>query len=86
MVLTDFAIDPRNAKEKAGLVTFRVVNEGSAPHALAIEGDGVEVETETLGAGAKATLEADLQAGEYDWYCPVGDHAEQGMKGKLTVR
>ena len=85
VVLTDFAIDPANPKLKAGKVTFDVVNEGSAPHALEIEGAGIEEETEVLDGGGSATLEADLKAGSYEWYCPVSNHADIGMKGTLTV-
>ncbi len=85
VVLTDFAIDPANPKLKPGKVTFDVVNEGSAPHALEIEGAGIEEETEVLDGGGSATLEADLKAGSYEWYCPVANHADIGMKGKLTV-
>ena len=85
VVLTEFEIDPANPTAKAGKVTFDVVNEGSAPHALEIEGNGAEFETDVLDGGGTATLEADLEAGEYEWYCPVGNHADQGMKGTLTV-
>jgi uncharacterized cupredoxin-like copper-binding protein len=28
----------------------------------------------------------DLKAGEYKFICPVGDHAQAGMEGSLTVR
>ncbi len=39
-----------------------------------------------LDGGASTTLEADLKAGSYEWYCPAGDHADMGgMKGTLTV-
>ena len=85
VVLTEFAIDPANPKAKAGVVTYDVVNEGSAPHALEIEGGGEEFETKVLQGGESAELQATLKPGEYEWYCPVGDHADQGMKGKLTV-
>ena len=85
VVLSEFAIDPANPKLKAGDVTFDVANEGSAPHALEIEGAGVDVATEVLDGGRSEKLEADLKAGSYEWYCPVGNHADQGMKGTLTV-
>ena len=85
VVMTEFALDPANPTAKSGKVRFDVVNEGSAPHALEIEGNGVEVATDVLDGGGSATLEADLKAGEYEWYCPVGNHADQGMKGTLTV-
>ncbi|HEX8204681.1 MAG TPA: cupredoxin domain-containing protein [Solirubrobacteraceae bacterium] len=83
--LTEFKIDPANPTAKAGTVTFEVSNDGSAPHALEIEGNGIEEETETLSGGGEAKLTVDLKPGEYEWYCPVGNHREQGMDGKLTV-
>ena len=83
--LTEFAIDPANPKLKPGKVTFEVKNDGSAPHALEIEGAGIEEATEVLDGGDSETLEVDLKAGEYKWYCPVGNHAAQGMGGTLTV-
>jgi plastocyanin len=83
--LTDFAIDPANPTLEAGKATFEVSNDGQVPHALEIEGGGEDFATEVLQGGDTATLEADLKAGEYKWYCPVGDHAAQGMEGTLTV-
>ncbi|HEX2085459.1 MAG TPA: cupredoxin domain-containing protein [Solirubrobacteraceae bacterium] len=85
VVLTDFEIDPANPTMEAGKATFDVVNEGDVPHALEIEGNGIEVETDVLDGGQSATLEADLKPGEYEWYCPVGNHADMGMAGTLTV-
>jgi len=85
VTLTEFAIDPPNPTAQAGSVTFDVSNEGSAPHALEIEGNGIEEVTDTLSGGQSATLTVDLEPGEYEWYCPVGNHADQGMEGTLTV-
>jgi len=83
--LTDFKIDPGNPTLPAGKATFEVSNDGQVPHSLEIEGGGAEFATEVLQGGDSATLEADLKAGEYEWYCPVGNHADMGMKGTLTV-
>ena len=84
---TEFELDPPNPRiPKAGVVEFDVTNAGKAPHALEVEGPKGEVETETIEPGRKATLRADLsKAGTYVWYCPVGDHEQRGMKGKITV-
>jgi plastocyanin len=83
---TDFAIDPANPTVQAGTVTFEVTNDGAAPHNLEVEGQGVEaVLDQDLAAGESGTLEVDLEPGTYEWYCPVGDHAAQGMEGELTV-
>lgn len=84
---TDFELDPKNPRiAKAGVVTFHVENAGKAPHALEVEGPKGEVETETLQPGDSATLKADLsKAGTYKWYCPVGDHEQRGMVGRVRV-
>ena len=36
--------------------------------------------------GAKPQVSADLEAGEYTFYCPVGNHRGAGMEGTLTVK
>lgn len=83
---TDFALDPAKvAVDAAGETTIRVVNDGGVAHALEIEGDGVEKETETIDPGASAELTVELEAGEYEIYCPIGNHREQGMEGTLVV-
>ena len=84
--LVDFAIDPPNPTVAAGTVTFAVSNDGSAPHNLEVEGNGVEEELPAdLSGGESGELTVDLQPGTYEWYCPVGNHAAMGMEGELTV-
>ena len=61
-------------------------NPSDVPHAIEISGNGVEEAGQTVGKGAKSTASADLKAGTYDFFCPVGNHRAQGMKGKLTVK
>jgi plastocyanin len=86
MSLVDFALEPDQVEVASGPVTFEVTNDGEAPHNLEIEGEGVEeVLPEDLQGGQSGTLEVDLQPGTYEMYCPVGDHADQGMVGELTV-
>ena len=84
---TEFRLDPENPKVKrTGVVEFVVSNDGQADHALEVEGPNGEVETDTIAPGNQATLRADLsEAGEFKWYCPVGNHEQQGMVGKITV-
>jgi plastocyanin len=84
--LTDFAIDPPNPTVPAGTVTFAVANDGATVHNLEIEGTGVEAELEPdLQAGDSGELTVDLQPGTYEYFCPIGNHAEMGMDGELTV-
>ena len=76
--------EPGELSAPAGSVSIELVNDSSVPHAVEVEGNGVEEESETV-TGANTTLTVDLEAGEYTFYCPVGNHRDQGMEGTLTV-
>lgn len=84
---TEFGLAPANPRiPRPGVVEFNVRNAGQTVHALEVEGPKGEVETEQIQPGKSATLRAQLsEPGEYTWYCPVGDHKDQGMEGKVTV-
>ena len=83
---TEFRLDPANPTVEAGIVEFRVRNDGQVVHALEVEGPTGEVETDQIQPGESATLKADLsKPGTYVWYCPVGDHKDRGMEGEITV-
>jgi plastocyanin len=77
--------DKTELTAKAGKVTITMDNPSDVPHAVEIEGNGVKEEGQTVGKGGKSTATADLKAGTYDFYCPVGNHRAEGMEGKLTV-
>jgi plastocyanin len=76
--------EPAELSAPAGEVSIELVNESSVPHAVEVEGNGVEEESETV-TGANTTLTVDLEPGEYVFYCPVGNHRAGGMEGTLTV-
>lgn len=84
---TEFAFDPPSIQlDQAGEYTFRLRNDGGAPHALEIEGAGIEeAATDTIGPGETAELTVELQDGEYEMYCPVDGHRDMGMEGTLVV-
>ena len=77
--------DKTSLDAKAGKVTITLDNPSDVPHAIEIEGNGVEEAGETVGKDGKSVATADLKAGTYDFYCPVGNHRAEGMEGKLTV-
>jgi plastocyanin len=77
--------DKSELEAKAGTVTIDFDNPSSVPHAVEIEGNGVEEASDTV-TGAKTSVTADLKAGTYTFYCPVADHRAQGMEGTLTVK
>lgn len=84
---TEFAFDPPTIElDQAGEYTFRLTNDGGAPHALEIEGAGIEeAATDTIGPGETAELTVELGEGEYEMYCPVDGHRDMGMEGTLVV-
>jgi uncharacterized cupredoxin-like copper-binding protein len=77
--------DKTELTAKPGKVTIVMDNPSEVPHAVEVEGDGVEEETKTLTKGT-ADLTVDLKAGKYEFYCPVDGHKDAGMKGELTVK
>jgi uncharacterized cupredoxin-like copper-binding protein len=77
--------DKTELTAKAGNVTIDFNNPSQTPHAVEVEGNGVEKETKTI-TGGSATLTLDnLKPGKYEFYCPVPGHKQAGMKGTLTV-
>ena len=77
--------DKTELTAKAGKVTLSMANPSDIPHAVAIEGNGVDVDGKTVQKGGTSTASADLKAGTYEFYCPVDGHKAAGMKGTLTV-
>jgi uncharacterized cupredoxin-like copper-binding protein len=61
-------------------------NPSSLPHAVAIEGNGVDEDGNTVQKGGTSTVSADLKPGKYEFYCPVDGHKQAGMVGDLTVK
>jgi uncharacterized cupredoxin-like copper-binding protein len=84
--LVDFAIKPATVRLDApGTFTFEVSNDGQTEHALEIEGNSIEEETDTLGPGESGEVTVELTAGEYEIYCPIDGHRAMGMEGTLVV-
>jgi plastocyanin len=83
-----FAFSKKSLTAKSGKVTIdlKLPNGLKAPHGIAIEGKGVDEDGPVANAGGSSTVSADLKPGTYTFYCPVGDHREEGMEGKLTVK
>jgi plastocyanin len=78
--------DKTQLTAKAGNVTIDFDNPSQNPHAVEVEGNGLEEKkTDTItGSSAKLTL-GKLKPGKYEFYCPVDGHKQAGMKGTLTV-
>ena len=85
--LSEFELDPAEISvDTPGTYTFHAVNDGQTVHALEVEGQGIEEETEDLQPGESADLTVELsEPGEYVLYCPVDDHKGKGMVGSVVV-
>ena len=77
--------DKTELEGKAGTVTINFDNPSTTPHAVEIEGNGVEEGSDTV-TSSKTSVTADLKAGTYTFYCPVGNHRAEGMEGTLTIK
>ena len=81
----DFSIALDEDSLTAGTYAITVVNNGSATHDLAVQEDGTTKATsDKIGPGESTTLTVDLDAGEYVFYCSIGNHRGMGME--LTVQ
>jgi len=70
---------------KSGAVTINMSNPSSVPHGIAVEGNGVDKDGQTVTSGGTSTVSVTLKPGKYTFYCPVDSHKQQGMEGTLTV-
>ena len=78
--------DKAELTAKAGKVTITMDNPSDVPHNVVIDGAPDAKAGETVGKGKKSVASGDLKAGEYTYYCAVGNHRDAGMEGKLTVQ
>lgn len=78
----DIYFDPAEVHVKAGKVTFVLPNEGAAEHDFSIDALNISV---NMPAGSTQTVEVDIPAGTYEYYCNIPGHKAAGMVGTLVV-
>jgi plastocyanin len=87
----EYAFEPKNVVVNSGttgpsVVRFVLRNNGALAHDLHVERDGQDFGgTPIFGPGKTEAGQATLSPGTYEFICTVGDHAQLGMKGTLTV-
>lgn len=83
-----YAYQPSEITVTAGSpVWFIVTNAADMTHGFEVEGHGIEDEIAEIPGGATDSLSVTFEEpGEYEIYCPVGDHQARGMTGTLTVQ
>ena len=84
--LVDYVLQAERSRvARSGLIAFEATNDGTVRHALAVDAPTGRVSTRALRPGERATFSVRLPPGRYKWYCPVADHEERGMAGRLRV-
>ena len=85
----EYKFEPGNVVVEGGGGPTEIVfeNGGALAHNVRIESSGEDIGgSPTFTGGEKRSSTVDLKPGEYELICTVGDHAQQGMTGKLTVK
>ena len=82
----ELAFTEESATVAAGHVTVEFDNPASLPHDVVIEDQqGKELARTEVISQDTASAEAELEPGEYTFYCSVDGHREAGMEGTLKV-
>ena len=84
--LVEYALDPADPRvPRAGIIAFEATNDGLVRHALAVDGLSGPVRTPSLRRGERGSIAVRLPPGTYRWYCPIADHEQRGMVGRVRV-
>jgi plastocyanin len=69
-----------------GPTVFTITNTGKDVHNIFIDGPGVQQAAGSeIPVGATTSVTVNLQAGEYEIYCPMFDHRQRGETAQVTV-
>ncbi|MBX6342417.1 MAG: cupredoxin domain-containing protein, partial [Thermomicrobiaceae bacterium] len=89
---TEFKITPNTLTATVGEpVTFTVTNSGKLQHNITVELESRGIEQTLFDANlqpgeTKTATYTFSQAGEWEMYCPVGQHRQAGMTGTIMVQ
>ena len=88
VVAKEYSFDPETiVLTGGGKLTVELDNQGTLAHNLRVFDGGTDLGgTPTFAGGEPRTGTVEVEPGEYEVLCTVGDHADLGMKGKLEVR
>jgi plastocyanin len=65
---------------------LRVPSSLKLTHDISIRGHGVHKTGRIVSGGGTSRVRARLKKGTYTFFCSVGDHESEGMRGTLTVK
>lgn len=83
----DLRFNKSDLEAPAGNVRITMSNPVDVPHNVALEGPGgIDEKGPVVTKGGASEVEAEVEAGDYTFYCSVAGHREAGMEGTLTVK
>ena len=88
VVADEYSFDPETiVLTGGGELRVALDNQGALAHNLRVLDGGTDLGgTPTFVGGDPRSGEVDVEPGEYELVCTVGDHADLGMTGKLRVK
>lgn len=75
-------ISPAAISAPAGTIVLRLRNPSKVPHNIALGSKAGAIVTR----GGTSRISVRLKKGKFTYYCSVGNHRQQGMRGTLTVK
>ena len=84
----EYRFDPdRVVVRGPGALRIVLRNDGSVAHDIRLRRGGKDVGgTPSFAPGGSMAARVSLKPGTYEMLCTVGDHAQLGMRGTLTVK
>ena len=87
IVGTEYSFDPATIAQDAHTINFALRNQGQEEHDFELIGPrGVVAHIRAIQPGITKGISVSLQPGSYRFVCTIGNHAQIGMTGTLTVR
>lgn len=82
----EYRFEPAEIRVRAGeAVSVTFTNSGAIPHTFTIPAVQADAGSISAGSSATITFNAPSEAGQYEFLCSFGGHAEAGMVGTLIV-
>jgi plastocyanin len=83
----EFAFEPATIRvDRVAIYGLRIFNDGKEPHSFEISGPRLHRTIGNIQPGESTTIAVFFRKrADYEFTCPLDDHAGKGMRGVITV-